>query len=708
MKPITASILIMLASLNSSWIFASTYFETRKAFCEQRDSKPCSSNPSIQSENQFSDLKKIDIHLACQKYYQDNNCEDVKKLASPEDKKLIMDCSSKNQCLDENDLKKLSCTVDGIKMEFEIPTLALNMGLTAGAVLTGAPGSAITLATLPLLVYGTSKEAKECNADTDHKIMLVKIHNLSLLEGESRLDIENKNKDVLKMQCDDLNKFLKTRLETIAMKRQESARWSHSKKSEDLPPASLALIESLRSNRCYSTYLMKEKVCKTLASFVMGSAIGATAGGLLSKSLKVNKTDTKNLRSDHLNDEQKKISNTKLSLEAHADLTGDANIIAHMKQPELVKILLKNEGEAKLTIDHWKSLGIKVEKGNLRFKSNEVVQNLDNKITEMVKSGKIKESETLRPVFLYDYEGKIIGVGPYDIPPKGAVRSSADLLSAQEFHELLSQGSFPIGRDLPVATKGYAKGEEPMFLHDINHFAGFLENPEYMAASREAAKKILATKNEITKIIMSKRYEFASEFSTVFDKNKSAQATKELENLKASLKLDASKFATQKDYAEALSKLNPEQLTKLFIDIKKSTYSTAQPTPVGGSEFMLQHRHPDRPGVRKDFDWYYDAFDTTHLSNFSTSEKNVDLVALTKNQSPEMIKLIIEKNIEIVANHLEKTDAYLRIKPQDWVNEAVAGKDLPSSGNVARLCRSQGINVVKDGFYDNFCRDFLK
>ena len=708
MRALAASILGMLAIMNFSTVSASSYFEARKTYCDQNKIQPCPQNQSAQPSGQFSDLKKIDMHLACQKYYQDNNCEDVKKTLSSEDRKLIMDCSSKNLCQDENNLNTLSCTVDGIKMEFEIPTLALNMGLTTGAILTGAPGSAVALATLPLLAYGASKEAKECNADIAHKTMLVKIHNLSLLEGENSLDVENKNKDVLKMQCSDLRTFLKTRLETIAMKRQESARWSHVKKVEVLPPASVALIESLRSNRCYSTNLMKEKVCRSIASFVMGSAIGGAAGGLLTKSLKLDKAGAKKLDSDHSTSEQQKIQNKKAALEAHADQSSDANIIAHMKQPELTKILLKNEGEAKLTIDYWKSLGIKVEKGSLHFKSNEVAQNLDNKITEMVKNGKIKESETLRPVFLYEYEGKIIGVGPYDIPPKGAVRSNTDLLSAKDFHELISQGSFPIGRDLPVAPKGYAKGEEPMFLHDINHFAGFLENPEYMAASREAAKKILATKNDLTRIIMAKRYEFASEFSTVFDKSKSAQATKELENLKASLKLDATKFATQKDYIEALSKLNPEQLTKLFTDIKKSTYSTAQPTPVGGSEFMLQHRNLDRSGARKDFDWYYDAFDTTHLSNFSTSEKAVDLVALTKNQSPEMVKLIVDKNIEIVANHLEKTDAYLRIKPQDWMNEAVAGKDLPSSGNVARLCRSQGITVVKDGFYDNFCRDFLK
>jgi hypothetical protein len=250
-----------------------SFISKRHEFCRYKNVVSCDQK----SNSNLKTLNQVEVKLSCEQYYQANHCDEIKKSFGAESA-IVMSCSPQDLCKDEEDLNVLTCLIDGAKVQFEIPSLALTAGLTLGTMLVGTSSAASMALALPIVVYGAAAESEACNADVEFKKMAIRIHNLSLFEDERPLDIEKQDKDILKMECIDLKKFLQNRLEVMSQKRQEKSQWTVGYQTQNLPPAARALIESLHSNRCYSSHVIREKVCQSIAGLAVGTAIGGAAG----------------------------------------------------------------------------------------------------------------------------------------------------------------------------------------------------------------------------------------------------------------------------------------------------------------------------------------------------------------------------------------------------------------------------------------------
>lgn len=339
----------------------------------------------------------------------------------------------------------------------------------------------------------------------------------------------------------------------------------------------------------------------------------------------------------------------------------------------------------------WKDVGVEIKgDGRINLDSTKVAQNVDSKVTDLIQQKKVKDTETLRPVFAYKYKNEIIGISPNDIPPVGAERLKGSVLDKEDFYKFASEGMYPMGTDTTVRVPGFSGGEAG-FLHDLNHFAIFTDNPQFMAGSRKAATKIRNTTDPALRETLARRYDFASEYSSAYPKEKLETAKSDIESIKSQLKLPTKSPGTFQAYKNALEKLNPDQLKAIIEQTHNSAFTNAQPQPLGGGESMLQHQYPPDPAMY--FNWPIDPSTTTHKTQgFSQGTKYKPTENATQRAS----------DIEKVAEHLEKADAFLKIRPQDWMNEGTAGANLPPMGNTTRFCKSRGIDKTGK-FYQMYC-----
>jgi hypothetical protein len=479
----------------------------------------------------------------------------------------------------------------------------------------------------------------------------------------------------------------------------------------------------VQKTACYDPTILAEMRCYALFSILdplmfAGAALKVarlSGRGLEKAALKGAELERAELAENAviLGKKQSKVA----ALKAHSNSDTNHKIENYINDNGSDYVKAANEN-SDLATENWKSAGIKIDKtGKITVNTAEAGQKVADRVDGMIKSGQIKESDALLPVFLYKKDGKVIGVSPNELPPAGAVRAAEAVLSNDDFFQLLADGKFPMGGDKTVTPGRYPK-REVVFLHDMNHYAGFLRTPEFMAATRKAAKDILATKAPTIRRKLQERFFVAAEFSNVMPKETLAVAKKELENLKTKMGLPKSKFLPKSAYVTALKKMDAKQLGEIFTEIKASEFSNAKPEPVGGGEFMLEHRYLNAKDV--DINWQYSEYDKTQRDPHFHSESSWELERLNEKQKsfreimmgPSAAKEVdpkvhpFEVVIEKMANHLEKSDAFMRIRPQDWMNDGMRSEKLAPTGNTTRFCKSAAINRY-GAFYKMYCSNTL-
>src|SRR5690606_16272086 len=119
------------------------------------------------------------------------------------------------------DLDKVECTLNGVRFVFTLPGLMATVGSAAIATATGSATLGLTAVGLPLMMFDSAKAAQSCNENIAYKKMLSRLHNAQLLDSEqSRLiDSDGAQRDVLKMDCVQLQTFLQLRLDILVKKR---------------------------------------------------------------------------------------------------------------------------------------------------------------------------------------------------------------------------------------------------------------------------------------------------------------------------------------------------------------------------------------------------------------------------------------------------------------------------------------------------------
>jgi hypothetical protein len=374
----------------------------------------------------------------------------------------------------------------------------------------------------------------------------------------------------------------------------------------------------------------------------------------------------------------------KAAREAHSDSAIDAKIKKYTSKYDQRVIKLANKN-ADPVAEFWKDVGIKIDKkGNLDLNHAEVAQNIDSKVNDMVRQGKILETDAIRPVFVYQLRRKYITVSPNEIPPKGARRVQT-LIPNDDFLNMVADGKYPMGFDDVEKSKKYRYGE-PAFLHDTNHFATFVGNPEFMVSHKQAAKKILATKDENLKRIYKNRFVFAAEYSQGFSKEALGQATKDLQQIKEKLNLSRHMANTPLAYKNALEPLDEKQLRRIATDFGNSRLSTARPDSLGGDTQLLQHRYaPDAKDPKF-------PMPSTQFSNLATLSKQ------------QMAKLPVQELKAYLSNQLARTDAFIKVRPQDWLRDGFKGETIPANTNTGKLCKALEGLGSSEAFNIIYCR----
>lgn len=268
-----ATCLLLNTFLFSPAATAMSYEEELHSYCHSK-SPACAGD--IQSPEQR--LADLNIQVACQNYYQQNSCEDVKNSLTKENRKLLISCDPEKICNSDRDFSLVSCVIDGVKMRFNIQNLAFFIGKIVGAAILGEGAAVTTTFTgAPFMIYGSAQEAKECDGDMKYKEMLVRVHNEFLFPEDRKVDLQGKDKALLKMPCSDLNQFLQTRLDILAQKRADKKMWSlNPEPTRPLPPGAKALLATLSSSKCVNKAVMQQRICGTIASFAVG--VGAGVG----------------------------------------------------------------------------------------------------------------------------------------------------------------------------------------------------------------------------------------------------------------------------------------------------------------------------------------------------------------------------------------------------------------------------------------------
>jgi hypothetical protein len=456
------------------------------------------------------------------------------------------------------------------------------------------------------------------------------------------------------------------------------------KPAKPLVPVNEMIVNALakmgiKNTACYDPVVLSEMRCYALFSvldpLLVAEAtlkVAALSGRNLTKELAKSTVEKAPKEAKILAQVEKGRPSSLEALKAHNDVNLDKKISQNntRAQKEVSKALEIDEP----TIKKWQELGIKVQKdGTIDLNSAEVAQSMNSKMDELVASGIVKESDVTRPVLIYKLNGKNIAVSPNEIPPTGAVRSSSGVLSVEEFENFVADGKFPLGSE-SLGRSGNYDGYEPMFLHDLNHMIGFINNPEYMAANRKAVQKIRDTQDPELKKIYRNRYNISSEYAVIYPKEKVAAAKSEIENLKSEMGLQQKQFYVIKALESAMSKMDRAKFNELIRKISKSDLVGQAPSPLGGSQHVALHQ------VRlitegSDPRWPTTAADVVANVRLVVKEENI----ATSHQGTMA---------NIAAQAIFRADSFTRVRSADWMREGFSGEKISPMGNLGRICRS--------------------
>ncbi len=240
-------------------------------YCHTKNEMSCLN----QVEENKRGLASIDTILSCKNYFKRNNCEDVKNSLQASNRGLVISCEPNEICKDSGNVDILQCSFEGMVSQIKFTNLAMTLGGAASTSVYGMAGVPVSIFALSIVLYQVGQEAKECDSNLRYKKLAVKMHNLTLFENERPLDVETKDKALLKMPCSDLNSLLSSRLEVFAEKRNQEKLWNPKAHEYRQSPAALAMLKSLRSNRCFNAATIAKETCRSLAGLLTDIVLGA-------------------------------------------------------------------------------------------------------------------------------------------------------------------------------------------------------------------------------------------------------------------------------------------------------------------------------------------------------------------------------------------------------------------------------------------------
>jgi hypothetical protein len=245
------------------------------SFCENRarETKICPNDKAGKPSESPAQV----MAALCAARYRERGCATV--AATIADKSELISCSAESLCNGQLGAQTASCVLDGVRGMLTIKSLS---STALGAAMAGGLGAAGgILAAMPFLAYDASESSRQCDQDAAFKRAAIKIHNLSLHQGERPLALDEKDGDglgqdrgLLKVPCFELIRFLQSRDDAFSYKRLEASRWQLDP-DRSPTPASEILKGLVNANECLRDDAIVKRFCRTLTSLGIGAALGA-------------------------------------------------------------------------------------------------------------------------------------------------------------------------------------------------------------------------------------------------------------------------------------------------------------------------------------------------------------------------------------------------------------------------------------------------
>jgi hypothetical protein len=322
------------------------------------------------------------------------------------------------------------------------------------------------------------------------------------------------------------------------------------------------------------------------------------------------------------------------------------------------------------------SLGARIKEEQLILpKAGTLYKNLNTKIDELVNSGTISENDVLRPVRAFVLKnGKRIYPQIGENIPKDATPFS-DLIPPDEFARLVANGKFPIGEVMLSVRGGASSFGDTAFLHDLNHFGVFLDDPKIMAAFRNRFREI-ATKGIAKEPLVNWRANRLLEAGASANPNQRAEIVEALKSLDVYPKSPPKKFNfysayTPTQFAVVLKNKTPKELEQIASQLlEKSTQNISY---WGGSLRDLP--------MRWDLTVYLDS-PNSRRTDVEYLQGSLNAIAQGKGAT--------EWQIQVLSRYMAMLDNSSQIQPATMIEEGLRNGTISKKSHIYDYyCRSE-------------------
>ena len=318
------------------------------------------------------------------------------------------------------------------------------------------------------------------------------------------------------------------------------------------------------------------------------------------------------------------------------------------------------------------------EKGHTIPSMSAMASAYDARLEELIKSGKVQRSQTLRPARLFAMKtnGKVhyIPVGVNETPPIGSLPVNGGI-HGEEFYKFIEKGYWPVGE----LVRGTPSNTSFAF-HDLGHFGAFSRDPDFMAAIREFARSRVAEgRFEISEAAVNHIFEnltvARTDLRPAFDHH--------LQGLGLSGSAERAPWNLSR-YTRELSELSKEKIDEAVNQAYENRHIWIQ----------------DLGGIRNDA-----------VSKHRVREPNYGSKDRATSENP---KTFLEQAYEAstlderrkhFARYLTAVDHTIRIPSVEWVREITPRDRIRQDSAIYQYICSSRVFVSGSALYNEFCRE---
>lgn len=310
-----------------------------------------------------------------------------------------------------------------------------------------------------------------------------------------------------------------------------------------------------------------------------------------------------------------------------------------------------------------------------------VIERLNTKMDNLVKSGAVKEDEILYPAKIYisndkKTKGQLLAVRFGDDVPEN-VTPYDNLVPNNDLARFIRDGLFPLGKAGQESATAHSA-----LLHDLGHFSGFIADPSYMAAIRKAQTEILKNPTTLNSPKLQSRVAWAIENLVVATPGSKQPGLNKILN---DLKKNSAPPQDLEYYKTVLAGKTDKEIKKITGAVTKNSNLWIE--HIGGAQRDIILREIARSKTRgkKNINSYFNY-------NIST-----DAFALKQAANPTVQR-------QLLARLFTGLDHTSHIRPADWVRESATANPLSKDTAIYKYACLSGLFNKGHDIYTVYCK----